>query len=104
LRTQDNIAIISLRGKAWYTKFQQDLPTIRERRLPDLEERTDIYGDLAKAKLVIRALDFDGIELSVRSQLADYMVGRGWQIAVDRGKKYVENNYDFNDDYVVFSQ
>ena len=104
MRTQANIELISLRGKAWYTKYQQELPLIRETRLPTLDENTDIYGDLRIAKLIIRGLDFIGLDLSIRSSLADYMVGNGWQIREDKGKSYVEKNYDFDDDYVIFEQ
>ena len=104
MRTQANIELVSLKGKAWYTKYQQELPLIRETRLPDLSERVNIYGDLGEAKLIIRALDFDGLPLSTRSELADYMVGKGWQIDTRKGKSYVEKNYDFDDNYVIFEQ
>lgn len=104
MRTEANISTVSLRAKAWYTKFQQELPTIRETRLPDLDEKTDIYGDLRIARLVIRALDFGGLPLTTRSELADFLVGKMWQIATSKGQSYVEENYDFDDDYVMVEQ
>lgn len=93
---------MSLRAKAWYTKYQQGLPTIREKRLPSEVERAELYGTMAQVGLAINAIDCLALTTETRNIIADWL--GEYQIPVDQGQTYMESSYSFGNNYVIFQQ
>lgn len=102
MRTNSQLYEVSLRAKAWYTKYQQQLPDIRAKRLPLETEYNELYGTLAQVGVAINAIDCIALGLETRNKIADWL--SDYQIEVDAGKTYMETTYSFQNNYVIFSQ
>jgi hypothetical protein len=101
VRTAAQIAEISMRAKAWYTKAQQGVAIILQTHLP---ADSSAIEDLRSCCLAISAIDFIGLTAYQSNQLADYLIDNGWQTEVDQGKRYVQDGYTVLNQYVVFNQ
>lgn len=101
MRNEDGLQKVALQAKTWYTKKQQELPTIRETRLPN-EVEYGIYQSLYLCIFLIGCVLDTSQTIEFRNRAADTLVGKQMQIKDSTGKTYVETNY--TTDYVIFSQ
>lgn len=102
MRTNSELYEVGLRAKAWYTKYQQQLPEIRAKRLLLEGEHEEIYGSLSNICLAINAINCLALSIETRNTVADWL--SDYQIAVDVGQTYFEHTYSFQNNYVIFSQ
>jgi len=101
MRNEEGLQKMASQAKTWYTKKQQDLPTIRETRLPS-EDEYGIYELLYLCLFLTGCVLDTSQTIELRNRAADSLVGKQMQIKDSTGKTYVERNY--TTDYVIFSQ
>lgn len=103
MRTLAQIEQVINQARTGYVLIQQQFPTERDVNLFQQNTAGSVYLRLSECKRLLFAIQFEGLSLAQRNELADRLVRGKFLANQQMSQLYVQNGYTENE-YVNFTQ